>query len=530
MVHFFLLKDKSLFQVFVISFIICIFFIQGYPIYILDEAKNAEAAREMLIGENWIVPTFNDFLRTDKPPLHYFFMMLSYKLFGVNEFSARFFSSLFGGLTLLGTFFYVRKFASVLLANLTWFILLSSLFFIQLFHQAVPDPYLVFFVSIGLFMFYDFFKHNSYRSLYLFYVFIGLGILSKGPVAVALPGLIITVFLFLKKDLFTLKVFKFRPFSGLILAALISIPWYITVDKATNGAWTKGFFVDHNINRFSSEMEGHGGVFLITWLFVILGLLPFSVFVVQGFIKAWNERMKNDFLLFSGIVSVVFIGFFSISGTKLPNYTMPAHPFMAVLIAYYLKDVIELKKIKTYKWSMIALLVISILLPVGGCIALTLEKQLVGVRWISMFLLIATIGAVISFYFYEKDILKSITSLGVSWILLGMVFFSVLYPILVKQNPVSIAMKTISKETPMLSYESFDSAFPFNFQKIIPQTKSLDSVSLFLEENPKGVVISNSNNRENLLKLNNVEIVVNQKSLFEMHHTLIIKNEKTQLK
>lgn len=530
--HNFLLNDKKIATVFGLSFFICVFFIQGYPIYILDEAKNSEAAREMLLSTNWIVPTFNDILRTDKPPLHYFFMIVSYKLFGVNEFAARFFSSVFGALTLTGAFYFVRKFKDVVTANLTWFILISALFFVQLFHQAVPDPYLVFFVSMSLFLFYDFFKNRSYLVLYLFYGFIGLGVLSKGPIAVALPGLIVAVFLFIKKELFTLKVFNYRPFRGLLLAALISIPWYVIVHKATNGAWTKGFFLDHNLNRFSSEMEGHGGIFIITWLFVILGLLPFSVFIIQGFKKAWRERKHDDFLVFSAVVSVVFIGFFSMSGTKLPNYTMPSHPFVAILIAYYLKEVISLKKEKTYKWSLIALLIISVLLPIGGFVALTLEKQLVGVRWLSLFLIIATFGAVIGFYFYEKraDVVKSISCIGISWVILGMVFFSILYPILVRQNPVSMAMDAIPKKTPMLAYESFDSAFPFNFQKIIPQTTSLDSVSLFLKKYPKGVVISNSGNRNKLLQLKNIEVVVNQKSLFEMHYTLIIKNEKAQLK
>ena len=66
-------------------------FINAYPISILDEAKNAEAAREMLSSGNFLVPFFNGELRTDKPPLHYYFMILGYKLFGVTALGARFF-------------------------------------------------------------------------------------------------------------------------------------------------------------------------------------------------------------------------------------------------------------------------------------------------------------------------------------------------------------------------------------------------------------------------------------------------------
>ncbi len=77
------------------------------PIYILDEAKNAQCAREMLQHNDWVVPTFNGELRTDKPVLHYYFMMIAYKVFGINEFSARFFSAILGVLTVIITY-YIR--------------------------------------------------------------------------------------------------------------------------------------------------------------------------------------------------------------------------------------------------------------------------------------------------------------------------------------------------------------------------------------------------------------------------------------
>ena len=81
--------------IFILSFFLLLINLSEPMIYILDEAKNAECAREMLISGNYLVPYFNGELRTDKPPLHYFFMVLSYKLFGVSAFSARFFSAVF---------------------------------------------------------------------------------------------------------------------------------------------------------------------------------------------------------------------------------------------------------------------------------------------------------------------------------------------------------------------------------------------------------------------------------------------------
>ena len=84
-------------------------FINAYPISILDEAKNAEAAREMWASGDYWVPKFNGELRTDKPPLHYYFMLLGFKLFGTTILGARFFSAVMGFITLLATFGFARK-------------------------------------------------------------------------------------------------------------------------------------------------------------------------------------------------------------------------------------------------------------------------------------------------------------------------------------------------------------------------------------------------------------------------------------
>jgi 4-amino-4-deoxy-L-arabinose transferase-like glycosyltransferase len=116
------------------------------PIYILDEARNSECAREMMQRNDWIVPTFNGELRTDKPPLHYFFMSISYKIFGVNEFAARFFSAAMGLLTVLITYFYTKRLLNAFAAFCAAVVLAISTHFLFEFRLAVPDPYLIFFI------------------------------------------------------------------------------------------------------------------------------------------------------------------------------------------------------------------------------------------------------------------------------------------------------------------------------------------------------------------------------------------------
>ncbi|MDP4205754.1 MAG: glycosyltransferase family 39 protein, partial [Bacteroidota bacterium] len=276
--------------------------IGGMSIYMLDEAKNSECAREMLEQKDFVVPTFNYELRTDKPPLHYYFMMASYKIFGVNEFGARFFSAVFGALTVLITFLYSRRFINKETGLWAAIVLIASIHMVLQFHLAVPDPYLVFFFCWTLFLFIAAYKDRKTWEVYLFYAAAGLGVLAKGPVVVAIPGLAILVFLIMKKQLNWQTIKFFRPWFGILLLLAICLPWYIKVGLDTNWEWTKGFFFQHNLGRFTGEMEGHGGIFLITPGYIILGLFPFSAFIIQAVAKGWKER-ENDFLFFNWIAA-----------------------------------------------------------------------------------------------------------------------------------------------------------------------------------------------------------------------------------
>ena len=521
-------RNRDIILVFLISFLMCVLFIWAYPIYILDESKNAEAAREMLFNNNYSVPFFNGVLRTDKPPLHYFFMVLGYKLFGVNALGARFFSSVFGALTFLVMYTNAAKYSSKEAAFVTIAVVLSSVFFVQEFHLAVPDPYLIFFISFSLFSFFNFHKSHRKKWLWFMYSAMGLGMLTKGPVAIALPGLSMLLFLLLKRDLSLKNIWGYKPVHGLLLIILIAFPWYYLVHVKTGGAWTRGFFLDHNINRFSQEKEGHGGIFLMTILYVILGLLPFSVFSIQAFRNGWKKRKENDFLLFCFTVSVVIIGFFSISGTKLPNYTMPAYPFLAILLGVYLHNIYVQKKYhNTVKWSLIVLLIISLVVPVGAYVALTLEKQFLSVRYVSYFLFMVTIAVSAGcIFFWKNDLRRAFLSIASGWVILAIVLFGYIYPVLTQKSPVVQASDHLNTTATIVAYKSFDSAFPINFNRTFEVYNSLQEIDTFLNENPDAFVISNHRKREDLLSLSTIEVVLEQKALFENHTTLIIRKKR----
>ncbi len=517
------LKKYDSLAVFSIALLVCTSFIGLYPIYILDEARNSEAAREMLVSGNYIVPFFNGELRTDKPPLHYFFMTLGYQLFGVNAFGARFFSGVFGALTFLITYRNVKRWQNASIAWITVTILASSLFFVQEFHLAVPDPYLIFFVTLSLFSFYNLYKTRQWQWIIVFYSAIAFGLLSKGPIALALPGLVIPIFLAFKKEFNLSTILRLRPFLGLLLILLIAAPWYYQVHLATEGIWTEGFFLDHNISRFGAEKEGHGGLFIITPLYVILGLLPFSVFAIQAFRKVWEVRKEHDFVWFSWIIAIVTIVFFSISGTKLPNYPMPCYPFVAIVIAFYLHEIYRSNtKPGTVIWSLVFLLIISVALPVAGYVALGLEEQLSEVRYVSLVLLLTSFSGFLAYRYYKKEQhKKAFTSIVAGWILTELCLFGIAYPVLTTQSPVTLALKTIPKTADIVAFKKFDSAFPINFQRTFPVFTSIDSLQSYLERNPEAYVITNTKSKTALKQLEHLTLLLEQKAPFENHTTRI---------
>lgn len=501
--------------------------IGNVSIYILDESKNASCAREMMETGNYVVPTFNYELRTDKPPLHYYFMILGYKLFGVNEFGARFFSVLFGCLTVLATFFFALRFFSFRIAILSSTILLSSLHFVLQFHLAVPDPYLIFFIVSALFLFYTYQKERNTSFIYLFYFSLALGTLTKGPVAIVLPGLIILSYLIITKQFNWKTLASIKLVSGGLLYLLIALPWYILVHLETNGAWTEGFFLKHNMERFTSTMEGHGGSFYYPIVFLVLGMLPFVVFVIPTIVHTWKNS-KNDLILYLSLIILWFLIFFAVSKTQLPNYIVPLYPAFAILIAIYL-DTLCSGKQKTaipIRITLIVYLLIMIAIPIGVYFGLTFEPMLAHLKWKSLYFIILPFGAIIAMYFVlVNKIRPMVISISASWMIMILLFFFMVYPAINEENPVEQSHYLFKDEIPVSYFGRMNSAFAFKMKSSIPALNNYEGVDKFLKNNSNGLILSTKsiyNKNKEIFDALNATIIFEHRDLYEIPTTVII--------
>ena len=483
------------------------------PIYILDEAKNAQCAREMFEKGNWIIPTFNGLLRTDKPPLHYWFMSLGYAIFGINEFGARFFSALAGVGTVLSLFLFTRKYLGVQVAFIACIVFLSSLNLSLEMHYAVPDPYLIFLLSTSLFCVFHFLQSYKAYFLYLGYGLMGLSVLTKGPVSIALPGLIIIAYLVLSRQFTFKSIWKLSPIAGVIIVAGVALPWYYMVHKATGGEWTRGFFIEHNLQRFTKIKEGHGGFFLITLAFVILGLLPFSVYIFQAHVKAWRARL-NPFILFSFLVSMTFIIFFTISKTKLPNYTMPCYPFVAIVIAAFLKQSGELglKGLKVPLWILFALMAV---IPAALWFAIDIEPQIRDMKWDSLWFITMPVTVGVSlWYIYKKNFKKFLFSLASGFILTSLLFLWVVYPRVYRRNPVFESLKLIDKNYPVVAYRDFNPGYIFYLGRSVQVLESKEQLDSASNANPHLFILTQERDVD-AISANNFKKIYEGKDIFE---------------
>ncbi|MDQ3682358.1 MAG: glycosyltransferase family 39 protein [Bacteroidota bacterium] len=491
------------------------------PLWIYDEVRNAECAREMWERKDWIVPTFNGGLRTLKPPLHYYFMFGGFELFGITEWGARFFSAVFGVLTILITYFFVQRYSTKLHAFISGCVLLASTHFLFQFRMSVPDPYLIFFNTLSLFTVYAYLKERKFSWIFIAAVSFGLGTLAKGPVAIALPALSILCWLVWEKKF--KQLFHWHIIVAIIVALAVALPWYILVDRATNGEWTQGFFFKHNIGRFSEPMEGHGGFFIIVPLFVLAGLLPASVFIGES-LKGFRKHFQNPFLKLAFCITIAFVAFYSVSGTKLPNYPMPCYPFIAIILAYFIQQGLT-GNTETRFYPFVILLVINIALPIGLYLGIRNEVELKGEESNAFLLLLLTIGSIISIIIFKRKGFKySVTSLMIVYTLFNLIFLNYLYPQVYKNNPMSKTIDKVKRYENVVAYKTFHPSYTYYLPERVRVFDRPDSLQQYLQNN-KAIIITRQASLPELsiLQLDTVAI---HHDLFESSTTSLLTNKK----
>ena len=308
----------------------------------VDEGVNAGAAREMRDNDTWVIPTFNAELRTAKPVMLYWLQRASYAAFGVSEWSARLPSAVAGWLTVLLTYELARRMFGRPTGLLAGVVLASAVEFCVLAHAATPDAPLLLFTVLTYFLFWV--GHaNGGRAWWLpTAAACGLAALTKGPVGVALPGLVFLLYFAWNREL--RRLLDRRIVAALVVVLLVAGPWYGIVAAETRGAWPKAFFLNENVNRALSPKEDHSGPVFYHAAALFALFAPWSVFLVGAVwygvagarrpVGAAAEHGRAYRFVLCWFAA--YLAFFSLAATKLPNYVLPLYPALAILTARFL--------------------------------------------------------------------------------------------------------------------------------------------------------------------------------------------------
>ena len=310
----------------------------AHTLWDMDEGVNAEAGREMLESGNWISPTFNYELRTAKPALLYWLQAGSFLAFGVTEWAARLPAVLCGLGTVLVTYELGRRLFPATTGLLAGLVLASCAEFCLISHAATPDPPLVLFQTLAFYLYWSGSEGNRRWWFAPVGAACGLAVLAKGPVGVALPGLVILAHLAWTGRLG--KLWDRRLWLGAAAFVAVALPWYVLVTLDTRGVWVQAFITRENVTRFHTPADGHSGGLYYHVLFLFVLTAPWCAFLASAFWYGLRAARRGegqvdtpDRYRFLAAWVLAYLIVFSIAATKLPNYVLPVYPAVAILIA-----------------------------------------------------------------------------------------------------------------------------------------------------------------------------------------------------
>jgi 4-amino-4-deoxy-L-arabinose transferase-like glycosyltransferase len=527
----------------------------------VDEAIFTQAAKEMFQRGDAVTPYFNGEVFPDKPALMYWMMMAGFELFGTTEFAARFFSAIFGIGSVLLTYRLGRLVFSPAVGFWGALALATSINFCVIARAATPDAYLVFFSTLAMLLFVagtakarplsgELNERNapwagqtrfepSWTSWLLVYAAMALGFLTKGPIGVVLPTASIGLFLLIMRaepvaeaasgwrgalgfalrscrtvlaPVHVLKtIWSMRPLSAVATLLLVAGPWYVWVGIETGGEWPAGFFGVHNFGRFVNAMDNHRGPVFYYLIAVAIGFFPWSVLAWPTLVEARKlvrERhpWRPGYVLV-GSWAAVWIGFFSIAGTKLPSYVVPAYPAIALatacLVARWVREPATLPRLSTrLAWGCVAMTGVGLIvaLPIAAHVLLGGEWFLGAIGILP--LVAAVVGWIASERSQSRYSAATLAALGVA-LPIAVLGFAAVYVDRYQESPAFAARITAGTpqgaQPAVGSFRHFRPSYVYYTDEVVEKFVTPEEVQGFFAAHPQGAfVITNDGQFEHL--------------------------------
>ena len=336
-------------------------FLGGVRLFDWDEINFAESAREMIVTGDYLTVRINFLPFWEKPPLFIWLQVLSMRLFGINEFAARLPNAICGTVTLMILFNIGRKLYNEKFGLVWVMIYAGSILPFLYFKSGIIDPWFNLFIFLGIHQFIQYSQKKSVLYVILSATFIGLGILTKGPVALLIFLLTAGIFWMFIRFRWIISIRD--AFIFLFVLVFVGGFWFFL--QTANGNFSViADFIAYQMRLFRTEDAGHGGFILYHFVVLLIGVFPASVFALRGFSVISSENsVQLNYHKWMLILFWVVLILFTIVKTKIVHYSslcyLPLTFFGARAILYHLE-----KKSPFPKWIVSGVLILGSMIAI----------------------------------------------------------------------------------------------------------------------------------------------------------------------
>lgn len=321
-----------------------LFFFLGNGIFSLtnpDEVFYAQTAKEMIDHNSWATPYLFDQPQFEKPVFLYWLLRIVFMLFGRTSFVARSIPALFATIGILSVYaLVVLGLKNREKAFISSLILMSSGLYIGLARTVFTDMVFSVLIVLSLLSFYWGYLRREYKvlSMMLFSIFSAAAVLTKGPLGIILPCLVVTLFLVLRKDLKYL--FSKYLVWAMVVFLIVSLPWYIIMIKKYGQSFIGEFFYNDHIRRFLEAEHYDNDTWYFYPLSMVLSMFPWTLYVIAGLfylVKKFADNKEPFYDLLLLWIGVVFL-VFQPARSKLVSYVFPCFPALAIIAGDFIYE------------------------------------------------------------------------------------------------------------------------------------------------------------------------------------------------
>ncbi len=297
----------------------------------LDEGAFSAATVEMLQRHDFITTYLNGEPRFDKPILIYWLQAISVSLLGVNEWALRLPSALAAAAWMWALLRFARRHVNPASAFPTAVIGATAFFVTIIGRAAIADAMLNLCLTLAMLAIYQYSAQPHRKTIYTAFFWIGLGVLTKGPIAIIIPLCVSFIYFAWSRELKTWLGALLQPGAWIIFIVIVA-PWYLLEYRDQGQAFIDGFILKHNVGRFTATMEGHGGnvlYYLPVLLFIVMPYTGLLITIISRIKTTFTNRLDRFLWLWFGFVFI----FFSFSNTQLPHYLLYGVPPLILLMS-----------------------------------------------------------------------------------------------------------------------------------------------------------------------------------------------------